>query len=49
MNMFMQFAADVTGNVTSGDNVKTIEGYGALYFETASISRFRENQNQLFA
>ena len=38
---------EVTSGVISGENVKTAEGYAN--FQTASISRFRENQNHPFA
>ena len=40
---------EVAGGVISGGNVKTIEGYAVLNFETASISSFRENQNKPYA
>ena len=40
---------EVAGDVICGENVKTIEGYTLLNFEAASISSFRENQNQPFA
>ena len=39
----------VAGNVISGESIKTIEGYALLNFEAASVSIFRENQNQPFA
>ena len=39
----------VAGDVISGENVKTTKGYAALNFEAASISSFREYQNQPFA
>ena len=39
---------EVAGDVISGGNVKTIEGYVVLNFEAASISSFRANQNQPF-
>ena len=37
---------EVAGDVISGENVKTIEGYALYNFEAASISSFHENQNQ---
>ena len=37
---------EVDGDVISGGNVKTIEGYVGLNFEAASVSSFRANQNQ---
>ena len=40
---------EVAGDVISGGNVKTTEGYAVLNFEIASINSFRENQNQPFA
>ena len=40
---------EVAVDVASGVNVKIIEGYILLNFEAASISSFRENQNQPFA
>ena len=39
---------EVAGDVISGGNVKTIEGYTVLNVETASIRSFRENHNQPF-
>ena len=39
---------DWIGDVITGGNVKTIEGYVMLNFEIASISSFRENLNQPF-
>ena len=36
---------EVAGDVVSGGNIKTTEGYAALNFEAASIISFRENQN----
>ena len=39
---------EVTGDVVSGENIKTIEGYVVLNFEAASIRSFRANQNQPF-
>jgi len=39
---------EVAGDVISGGNVRTVEGYAVLNFEAASIIRFRENQNQPF-
>ena len=38
----------LAGDVISGGNVKTIEGYVMLNFEAASVSSFRTNQNQPF-
>ena len=40
---------EVAGDVISSENVRAIEGYALLEFELASISGFRENQNQPFA
>ena len=40
---------EVAGDVISGENAKTIEGYAVLNFETANISSFWENQNSPFA
>ena len=40
---------EVAGDVISGGNVKIIEGYAALNFETASFSSFRDNPIQPFA
>ena len=39
---------EVAGDVISSENVKTVEGYVMLNFETATISSFRENLNQPF-
>ena len=39
---------EAAGDVITSGNVKTIEGYVVLNIETASISSFRENQNQSF-
>ena len=38
MNTFMRFALppEVAGDVISGENVKTIEGYAVLDFEVAA-------------
>ena len=35
---------EVAGDVISGENVKTIEGYAVLNFEAAGITGFRENK-----
>ena len=40
---------EVAGDVVSGGNVKTTEGYVLLNFEAASVGSFRENKNQPFA
>ena len=40
---------EAAGDVISNGNVKTVEGYVVLNFETASVSSFRENQNQPIA
>ena len=40
---------EVAGDVVSGENIKTIDGYALLNFEAAIIYSFRENQNQPFA
>ena len=40
---------EAAGDVISGGNAKTSEGYAALNFETASFGSFRENQIQPFA
>ena len=39
---------ETAGDVISGGNVKTVEGYIVLNFEAASISSFSANQNQPF-
>ena len=39
---------EAAGDVISGVNLKTIEVYGVLNFEAASVS-FRESRNQPFA
>ena len=39
---------EAAGDVISGGNVKTIEGYFLLNFEAAGINSFRANQNQPF-
>ena len=36
---------EAAGDAISSENVKTLEGYATLHFETARISSFRENQN----
>ena len=43
------FRPEVAGDVTSDESVKTVVGYVVLNSEAASISNFRENQNQAFA
>ena len=40
---------EVAGDLISGANVKTIEGYVELHFEAANFSSFRVNQNKPFA
>ena len=35
----------VAGDVISGENVKTIDGYAVLNFEVASFSSFRDIEN----
>ena len=40
---------EVAGDVISGENVKTIEGYAMLNFEVARFSTFRENPIQPFS
>ena len=40
---------EVVVDVIFGEIVKILEGYTSLNFEAASLSRFRENQNQPFA
>ena len=35
---------EVAGDVISGENVKTIDGYTLLNFEVASFSNFRDIQ-----
>ena len=40
---------EVAGDVISGENVKTVDGYAVLNFEAASVSSLGENQNQPFA
>ena len=39
---------EVAGDIISGGNAKTIEGYPVLNFEIATIRSFQENHNQLF-
>ena len=39
---------EVAGDVISGANAKTIDGYVLVNFEAASNSNFRENQNKPF-
>ena len=39
---------EVAGDVISGINIETSEGYVRLNFEIASVSSFRENLNQPF-
>ena len=38
----------VAGDVASGENVKTIEGYALLNFEDASFSSFRDIPKIIF-
>ena len=40
---------EVAGDVISGGNLTTTEGYAVLNFEAVSISSFRENQNKPFS
>ena len=39
---------EVVGDVISGENAKTIEGYVVLNLAVASVSSFRANQSQPF-
>ena len=39
---------EAAGDVTSGENVKTIEGYAVLNVEVASVSSFRDNKKNHF-
>ena len=39
---------EAAGDAITGGNLKTIEGYVVLNFETVSISSFRGNQNESF-
>ena len=39
---------EIAGDVISGGNVKTVEGYVLLNFEAANISSFTANQNKSF-
>ena len=39
---------EVAGDVISGVNVKTVEGYVAFNFEATCLSSFRANQNRPF-
>ena len=39
---------EAAGDVISGGNVRTIEGYVVLNFETARVISFRENRKQSF-
>ena len=43
------YRPEVAGDILSGGNVKSIEGYAVLNFEAGSFSGFRENQIQPFA
>ena len=45
----ISFRMEIAGDVIYVANVKTIESYALLNFDAASISSFRENQNQPFA
>ena len=38
--------SEVAGDVISGENVETIEGYAVLNFEFANFSSFRDIQNK---
>ena len=38
---------EATGDIISGENVTTIEGYAVLNFEVASLSSFRDIQNKV--
>ena len=38
----------IAGDIISGRNVKTVEGYVELNFEAAGVSSFGVNQNQPF-
>ena len=39
---------EVASDVISGENVKTVEGYGVLNFEVASISSFPDIRKKSF-
>ena len=41
--------SEVVGDVISGENVKTTNGYALLHFEAGGISNFQENKNEPFA
>ena len=43
------FRPEAVGDVISGENITTVEGYAVFNFEAVSFSSFRENQNQPFA
>ena len=38
---------EVAGDVISGENAKTVEGYAVLNFEVASLCSFRDIQNKI--
>ena len=40
---------DVAGDVISGQNVKTIEGYAVINVEAASFSSFRDIQKKIIS
>ena len=39
---------EIAGDVISGGNVETVDGYVVLNFEADSVSSFHANQNQPF-
>ena len=43
------YRPEVVGDVISGENVNTAEGYPSLNVDAASISSFGKNHNQPFA
>ena len=40
------YRLEVAGDVISGENFRTVEGYALLYFEVANFSSFRDIQKQ---
>ena len=40
---------EIDGDVISGENVKTIEGYAVLNFEVASFSSFRDINKKIIS
>ena len=40
---------EVAGEISSGGNVKTIEGYAVLNFDVATFNSFRDIKKKLFS